>query len=438
MEKLEMIDVEKIYAHPNNPRKELGDLTELRDSIKQNGIFQNLTVVPKEKDTYTVIIGHRRLAAAKQAGVLKVPCAIVEMDEKTQVGTMLLENMQRSDLTLIEQAEGFQMMLDFGDSVEVVAEKTGFSESTVRRRVKMLALNKKKLQAAEQRGGTLEDYIKAAEIKNAKERDKVTDAIGTSNFSWTLRNALEKQELDEKMPAIKKEMKEIGATRDDGIYSYSGKYDEAVAVDISDYKEGCIKKKTKKNTEYWWNVNYNRIHLFKKKPKQEPAKKSAKELKAIDLRKKLKIVSVKAYELRKEFASNFTAGKKYAEIFNEWMWELQYMKLTGRGNSVSWELLCEKIGEDYTKYKYSCNREKLESYVKENPANAPVVILMALTGDSKEENYFFEGYGESLPTHKKNSTLDVAYKYLCKLGYEMSDEEKALQNGTHELFAVKE
>ena len=389
MEKLEMINVEKIYAHPNNPRKELGDLAELSDSIKQNGIFQNLTVVPKEKDTYTVIIGHRRLAAAKQAGLLEVPCAIVEMDEKTQVGTMLLENMQRSDLTLLEQAEGFQMMLDFGDSVEVVAEKTGFSESTVRRRVKMLALNKKKLQAAEQRGGTLEDYIKAAEIKNAKERDKVTDAIGTSNFSWALRTALEKQELDEKLPAIKKEMKEIGATRDDKIYSYSGKYDEVVAVDISAYKEGCIKKKTKKNTEYWWNVNYNRIRLFKKKTKQEPVKKSAKELKAIDLRKKLKIVSAKAYELRKEFASNFTAGKKYAEILNEWMWELQYRKLAGRGNSVSWELLCEKIDEEDTKYKYSCNREKLDNYVKENPGNAPIVILMACTGDNRDEKYFF-------------------------------------------------
>jgi len=148
--RLVMIPVTNIYPHPDNPRKDLGDLQELTASIRKNGILQNLTVVPiKGKEgSYTAIIGHRRLAAAKEAGLRTVPCVVAEMDYHTQLQTMLVENMQRSDLTIYEQAEGFQMMLSMGDSVGKIAEKTGFSESTVRRRVKLLDLDKGKLKKA--------------------------------------------------------------------------------------------------------------------------------------------------------------------------------------------------------------------------------------------------------------------------------------------------
>lgn len=66
--KLQMIPADKLYPHPDNPRKVIGDVSELAESIKANGILQNLTVVPNNDnwDDFTVIIGHRRLAAAKQ------------------------------------------------------------------------------------------------------------------------------------------------------------------------------------------------------------------------------------------------------------------------------------------------------------------------------------------------------------------------------------
>ena len=97
------IKTSKIYPHKDNPRKDVGDVTELSESVKHSGILQNLTVVPRTADTYTVIIGHRRLAAAKLAGLKTVPCAIVLMDYREQLSTMLAENMQRSDLTVFEQ-----------------------------------------------------------------------------------------------------------------------------------------------------------------------------------------------------------------------------------------------------------------------------------------------------------------------------------------------
>lgn len=70
----------QLHPHPDNPRKALGDLTELTESIRKNGVMQNLTVIPDDEDfdSFTVLIGHRRLAAAKAAHVLELPCNVVE------------------------------------------------------------------------------------------------------------------------------------------------------------------------------------------------------------------------------------------------------------------------------------------------------------------------------------------------------------------------
>lgn len=107
MDNIQMIPTYDLFPHPQNPRKELGDLEELVDSIKANGVLQNLTVVPRDGGGYTVIIGHRRLEAARRAGLTELPCAVTYMTEEEQIRTMMIENMQRSDLTAIEQADGF-------------------------------------------------------------------------------------------------------------------------------------------------------------------------------------------------------------------------------------------------------------------------------------------------------------------------------------------
>lgn len=75
------------------------------------------------------------------------------MDEREQMQTMMIENMQRSDLTVYEQAQGFQMMMDFGQTVEQISDKSGFSQSTIRRRIKLLELVRQ-LQESRKRGAT--------------------------------------------------------------------------------------------------------------------------------------------------------------------------------------------------------------------------------------------------------------------------------------------
>ena len=189
-----------IVPHPQNPRKELGDLTELADSIREVGIMQNLTVVPtdEEWDSFRIIIGHRRAAAAKLAGLTEVPCVVVEnMSEQEQVATMLLENMQRSDLTTLEQAEGFQLMLDMGDSVAQISRKTGFGETTIRHRVKLLELDRKVLEN-KQSQMSMTDLILLEKIKDPERKDKVLKTYGGDrNFSLRVEEEVKAEKLAE-------------------------------------------------------------------------------------------------------------------------------------------------------------------------------------------------------------------------------------------------
>lgn len=204
--KIVMISIERLHQHPKNPRKNIGDVSELTESIKKSGILQNLTVVPwvselsgaSEEGQYTVVIGHRRLAAAKKAGLKELPCAIKEMTPAEQLATMLAENVQRNDLSPIEQAEGIQMMFDIGETVSDVVQKTGLSESTVRRRTKLLELDRDKLRATEGRGATIADYEKLNQIDDIKERNRVLESIGTNNFSMNLKSALDNQKKEKK------------------------------------------------------------------------------------------------------------------------------------------------------------------------------------------------------------------------------------------------
>ena len=110
------LSIDKLIPHPKNPRKNLGDLTELSESIKVKGVMQNLTVVPGIDDTYNIIIGHRRHAASKLAGLTELPCVIECMSEAEQVATMLLENIQR-----IQQVDG----INYDLSTDLLTELFG-------------------------------------------------------------------------------------------------------------------------------------------------------------------------------------------------------------------------------------------------------------------------------------------------------------------------
>lgn len=128
-----MIDLDKIDPNPEQPRTEFGDLTELTSSIAEKGVLEPLLVRPqRETGRWLIIAGERRFRAARAAGLTEVPCVEMEVDAGTVAEIALIENMQRKDLTVWEEADGLLALCDrFGYSHEEVARKVGKSRSTV-------------------------------------------------------------------------------------------------------------------------------------------------------------------------------------------------------------------------------------------------------------------------------------------------------------------
>lgn len=217
---IQYLPIDHLRPHPLNPRKELGDLTELTESIKANGVYQNLTVVlddnqlvRSELPYFTIIIGHRRHAAAKEAGLSVLPCVVAEMTEKQQLETMLLENMQRTDLTITEQAQGMQLLIDLGESVDAIAQSTGLSKKTVKNRVRLNQWKMSDVETAFSKGATLEDFANLDKIEDEKEKARVAKLLGTSNFKWELEEALKNQKFAKALPGIIKKLEAAGAEK---------------------------------------------------------------------------------------------------------------------------------------------------------------------------------------------------------------------------------
>lgn len=429
------IDVTKLKEHPDNPRKNIGDVTELAESIKARGILQNLTVVPAENGMYTVIIGHRRLAAAKQAGLTEVPCAVVDMDYKTQLSTMLLENMQRSDLTVYEQAQGMQMMFNLGVPVAEIVEKTGFAETTVRKRLKIATLPTEQMQQAVERGGTLENYVQIADIKDEKERRKLLKVVGTREFEFSLTRAKRRQIEAEKTPLVKAELKAIGAKAVKNQI-YSSAYDWIERREIADWKEGTFKK-PKNKEKLFWEISYGTVYLMRKKAKASKRKeeKSECELRIDSANRELMRLTKTAYECRVNFVKNFTAVEKHKETIIKWLVMFAGCEITDYC-TYDRAYINSEIGAD--EKEHYVDAPKWRQFIAEDK-RAPIVVTYALAGDDKRNGYYTAGWyasnnAKSAPEYRGNQSLDRIYEFLCELGYEMSETELQLQSGEHELL----
>lgn len=137
-----LIDINEIKANPNQPRKifKEKDLSELSESIKENGIIQPLVVVKAEKG-FELVAGERRLRAAKMAGLEKVPAVIKKITEREKMVIAIIENVQRSDLNCVEEALAYyQLMNEYDLTQEEVAKRLGKERSTIANFLRILKL----------------------------------------------------------------------------------------------------------------------------------------------------------------------------------------------------------------------------------------------------------------------------------------------------------
>ena len=429
---LTTIAIEKLHPHPDNPRKVLGDIDELAESIKANGILQNLTVVPMNDDwtEFTVIIGHRRLAAAKQAGLTELPCAIVEMTEKEQLSTMLTENMQRSDLTVYEEAKGCQLLLDLGDTVAEVAEKTGFSEGKIRRRVKLCELDEEAFKESQLRQPTLADYERLNQIKDIDVRNELLKSIGTNNFDNKLYSAVQKQKAEEERAEIEKICLDNGMTKCKSRNDIPENCEYVGTVGTAQLlKESFDDGRKRYFTTYGIYVT---IYIQKTKEQIENAnaeneKRNAKRKKFNELEAQAKEINQRCEALREGFMreGNFNDDAKKQELINY----ILYSMSECRGyDDIAFCALSGLKHDDYGE----CTN--FDEHIADTGK-----MLMAAAFAFFEDLYYYDTkyinvtYDEGVQRNI-SPELNRFYNLLCKLGYVMSDEEIQLRDGTHPIF----
>ena len=437
--------IEYLVPHPQNPRKDLGNLEELTASIKENGIYQNLTVipvneaVPGEEPKYMVVIGHRRLEAAKRAGLQEVPCAIVRgMSETRQLQTMLLENMQRSDLTVYEQAQGFQQLLDFGMDIEDISQQSGFSKRTIRRRLEIAKLDQNKLkELSSTRQLSLKEFDALAKIKNLEARNEAMEKIGTNDFALAVTCAMDKEKIEAAMPVFLADMERLGIKKfPDSANKYSSKYRRVGSLDLYEYE--VTKDKIPKKTEgLYYEASYPRNVEFyvKETKKAKIIKKSAKELEKEKRIKeawfKVDAMAATHYELRKAFVENLRGTAKQREAVYMGAYSLIVLRSVAY---MSCGDISKEAGMD-NKYFDPRRDEKAVKLAYESYDNTQkcIEVIYKLFNDNEKE-FYANGYRAGYPEYKFNPRLEAMYHWLTKLGYQMSSEEKLIAAGTHEIF----
>lgn len=173
------LKINEIEPNRSQPRKEFNDaaLAELADSIRQHGVLQPLLVRPIFGGGYQIVAGERRWRAARMAGVTEVPAVVREMNDSEVMQLALIENLQREDLSPLEEAQGYQSLIETYDfTQEEVANTVGKSRPTVTNALRLLNLPKEildmvasgKLSAGHARTllsfPTAESMLKAARI----------------------------------------------------------------------------------------------------------------------------------------------------------------------------------------------------------------------------------------------------------------------------------
>jgi len=467
---IQQIHVDCLRPHPNNPRRDLGDLTDLANNIRERGVLQNLTVVsPKGiyddwDDGYVVVIGHRRLAAAKLAGVEYVLCAIAEITPKEQISTMLLENIQRTDLTLVEQAHGFQMMLDMGDGYDDIAKATGISSATIRRRVKLLEYGEDAVAQGLERGARLEDFALLEELETEKGKKAALACIGTVNFrgevmrqklleerkrNWTATLETLRSFAKEVDDEQKKEM-----TRDNGYIIERFFYMEDNLTNHQPLQDG--------KTYYFWHKD-NHATLYQwagtgeaVPPAELPsntatsaasaedaalqAQREAERAKREDCDRRGKLINEatkRARALRIDFIREKgvpTAQKNTVVAFAaKTMARYVVTSEMEVPDCAIMEALLglELPGECEDDEAACCDAV----YEIQNDYRKLLILAAGIAEENVEWGYGI--YDKDLHAHFQPNARDY-YDFLESIGYQTSDEERALVDGTHELFTPRE
>lgn len=433
------LKINMLEHHPKNPRQDLGDLTELADSIREKGILQNLTVVPNDHGKYNVVIGNRRLEAAKLAGLESIPCVISLMDEAEQQAVMLLENMQRNDLDPYEQAHGFQMCLDLGMTEDDLKKETGFSKKTIRHRLNLLKLDHDKFKIGVQRGATLQDYIDLEQIENEIDKNKLLEYIGTDEFRYELNMVLGNQKREKLKKKVLEKLKVQGIRKVEekpNDYTY-----HQCLYGINDFNSFLEQKPFEEPEDYCFIDNQIYINVYKKcelvntnSTENIISKEPTEEEKA---KAEIILKANAAYQTRLEFVK---------EKMNELSTDIQTLyDLSSMYMSIKEELITTSYSTDvYVNFEQLTGNSYKDGIKEPSSIKEMIRLLFALiysefelsnSSDLLEPVWMGKGHNKYRSDEKEN--IENYYQWIESFGYVASEEEKQIMFGTHPLYEVK-
>ena len=450
MHNIMMIPIEALEHHPDNPRKDLGDLKELTASIKESGVMQNLTVVPNPNDdeTWWVVIGNRRMEASKAAGLKELPCIISDMDHKTQVATMMAENMQRVDLTLTEQAGGVQMMMDLGMDAKEISKRTGIRKDAVERRALMAKYNAAKVAEAVVRGGTISDFMELEKLPEDC-RDEMLEYVGTNNLRLKIKDKLAhlkqleyRQQMYDRLETFATRVERQGYV---GVKAVPMQYVNAWYTLSKNTAETVTIPEDVKDRHYYYVVDegvYFSIKLYKEDT-------STQDERAAETRRRQQRSDYMS--MRADQAD--TLDRKLRNLRYEWLFssgDVQWNQAalmralvkclgTGKWHNVyrdEQKEMTEQLTGLTLKNSGYASFVKLEDLLDMSDEKMLRVGVGLLWGSVDRDTYkpWTRDYDNCRLAFQQSDVYEIVYDLLLAMGYEMSDEEAEYLGGTHEVY----
>lgn len=453
-EELTMLPVADIYPHPDNPRKDVGDVTELADSVKKRGILQNLTVMPGHwtngewsDEGYTTLIGHRRTAAAKQAGIESAPCRIVTgLTKNEQVSMMLEENMQRNDLTIYEQAESFQLMLDLGDTVESLSEKTGFAKSTIYHRLNLAKLDHDVIKEKENDESfqmSLKDMYELEKIDDVKERNRIlSKATSSSDLKYEVERTVKELERKRIKEEILSKIKELGIQESTKNIQWDGEFETLQTINLWNPEETRFEPIEDTEDMYYRDNGYY-IYICRKKGTDETENEETEDA-AVDPEKKID----KQIDEKSKCIAEFMNTIK--EKIQEFVDMLYHEKIKIEDNltdmqviirlcmevgfeNYDWETACEMIDENFYDYDEDEDKEKISKIMSLAKRLPETVHLIGNLIEAIKWKTLWQSWNNELDVENATIYMEV-YKELRRYGFQLEEDELKILKGTHTLY----
>lgn len=226
-----MISIDMIDPNPRQARNELGDVRELMLSIKEKGVLEPILVRPKQ-GRYEIIAGERRYVASKMAGLREMPCIEMSVEDNEAMELALIENLQRKDLDVFEEADGLKTLADgYGYHHNEIAKKIGKARSTITEIINVSKIPSEIREMCKNLNiMSRSTLIEIAKQKNIDNMKKLVQMIGERE----LRRA-DTRELSKELKGVVKKQKYF-------VYNYRSKKDDSYKLRIEFKKESVSKE----------------------------------------------------------------------------------------------------------------------------------------------------------------------------------------------------